>query len=143
MEQHKVSNRRAAEADLAARVRFDLAEGVMVAEAQKVTPPAMFMLLTVTRLLPQPASEPNRQKARAVPLPSVTTCSISEPGAPEVADSWPSLRVTSKVTTLPANGVTPSWRNSCTSICAGSSLSTGPLWLLPPTTCICAPLGGL
>ncbi len=55
------------------------AAGAGVADAQKKIVPAMRLLLTSTRLFPQPASAPSVQEARAGSLESVWIWSISDP----------------------------------------------------------------
>jgi hypothetical protein len=75
-----------------------------VAEAQNMGEPKTPTEVATTRLLPQPASFPKRQKTEAKPAESVLSCATRAPSPPEVADRSPSLRVTVKVTSLPAKG---------------------------------------
>src|SRR5205085_7437448 len=92
-----------------------------IVEAQKKTVLERPVALADTRLLPQPASAPIPHHARASPLGSVKSCSFITPWGPRVMSlvsaaglaaalgstgkRRPSLRVTSRVTSLLGRGV--------------------------------------
>lgn len=113
---------------------------VLASTYRSAAPPSVASRATISKSPSAPET--------AVPTstPAISSRRPAPPSAPSpsaASSSRPSLRTTSNVTTLPANGVTPSGRKSCTRSGSASQPCITALCPLPETILICGLPGGI